>query len=321
MSDERKSKLKRGTPRVKQVRLRIMLTEMMSDFIKPRGTYETYPWKMLFHSTHVKLLGSRFCMSMIYDYAATTDGLIVCEMDYSERYQPVPMREIQSENFGKDEDVSMEIRIVTYTGRFDRPNSALTKRVISYRHISDKKPQIAATTFANTEQMFEDIHRRQELTENDYFLIILITDGCEGQYKSGTATAMFMLAMHAQATGKIFFQVVKCAGHGKCRCDAEGGCHKTCCDKFFDRHVITPEEATDGSRGVPSHKVQDGQLVSLAETVCRILNDKDYVHGALSKSNRKKKDASKVISKGRFILRKKRCMRQYVGSEDGGIWF
>jgi hypothetical protein len=39
--------------------------------------------------------------------------------------------------------------------------------------------------------------------------------------------------------------------------------------------------------------------------VCQILNDKDYVHGALSKSNRKKKDASKVISERRFILWKK----------------
>jgi hypothetical protein len=106
-------------------------------------------------------------MSMIYDYAATTDGLIVCEMDYSEHYQPVPMREIQSENFGKDEDISMEIRIVTYTGRFDGPNLALTKRAILYGHISDKRPEITASTFVNTEQMFEDIHRRQELTEND----------------------------------------------------------------------------------------------------------------------------------------------------------
>jgi hypothetical protein len=280
-----------------------MLTEMMSDFMKPGGTYKTYQWKMFCHETHVKLLGSRLCMSMIYDYAATMDGVIVCEIDYSERYQPVPMREIQSKTFRKDEDVSMEIRIVTYSGRFYGPNSALTRRVILYGHISDIKPQIAATTFVNTNQMFEDIHRRQELTKNDYFLIILITGGCAGQYKSGTA--MFMLAMHAQATEKIFFQVVKCTGHGKCRCDVEGGCHKTFCDKFFDRHVITPEEATDGYRGVPSHKVQDGRLVSLAKSACWILNDRDYVHGALSESNRKKKDASKVISEQRFILRKK----------------
>jgi hypothetical protein len=137
MSDERKSKLKCGIPRVKQVRLQIMLTETMSNFMKPGGTYKTYLWKMFYHATHVKLLGSRFCMSMIYDYARTTDGLTVCEMDYFERYQPVPMRKIQSENFEKDKDISMEIRIVTYTGRFDGTNSALTRWVILYGHISD----------------------------------------------------------------------------------------------------------------------------------------------------------------------------------------
>jgi hypothetical protein len=97
--------------------------------------------------------------------------------------------------------------------------------MISYAHILDEKPQIAVTTFINTEQIFEDIHRRLELTANDYSLIIFITDGCTGQYKLGTA--IFVLAMHAQASGKIFFQVVKCAGHGKCHCGVEGGSHKT----------------------------------------------------------------------------------------------
>jgi hypothetical protein len=109
-----------------------MLTEAMSDFMKPGGTYKIYLWKMFCHATHVKLFGSTLCMSIIYDYGTTTDGLIVCEMDYCECYQQVPMREIQSENFGKDKDVSMEIRIVTYTGRFDGLNSALTRRVILY---------------------------------------------------------------------------------------------------------------------------------------------------------------------------------------------
>ena len=41
MSEEKKSKLKRGSPKVKQVRLRIMLTEAMSDFMIPGGTYKT----------------------------------------------------------------------------------------------------------------------------------------------------------------------------------------------------------------------------------------------------------------------------------------
>ena len=77
------------------------------------------------------------------------------------------------------------------------------------------------------------------------------------------------------------------------------------CDKFFDKHVITPEQATDGCCGVPSHKVQDGNLVSLAETDHKILNNKDYVHGAVSNTSRKKRDASKLINESRFILRKK----------------
>ena len=75
--------------------------------------------------------------------------------------------------------------------------------------------------------------------------------------------------------------------------------------QIFVKHVITPEQATDGCRGVPSHKVQGGNSVSLAETVCKILNDKDYVHGAISKTSRKKRDAAKLISECRFILRKK----------------
>ena len=51
---------------------------------------------------------------MCYDYWKETDGAIVMGLDYSERYQPVPMRENQSENFAKDSDVSMEIQIVSY---------------------------------------------------------------------------------------------------------------------------------------------------------------------------------------------------------------
>jgi hypothetical protein len=84
MVDDKKSKLKGGMPKVKQVRLRIMLTESMSDFMQPGGTYKTYLWKMFCHLMHVKLLGSKFCTQMIYDYAENTDGVIVCKMDYSE---------------------------------------------------------------------------------------------------------------------------------------------------------------------------------------------------------------------------------------------
>jgi hypothetical protein len=68
---------------------------------------------MFQHQMHVKLLGSKFGVRMCYENFQQNDGAVVAEMDYSERYQPIPMQEIQSEKFGKDSDVSMEIRIVS----------------------------------------------------------------------------------------------------------------------------------------------------------------------------------------------------------------
>ena len=58
--DNKKSKLKGGTPQVKLMKLRIMLSESMEEFMKHGGTYETYMWKMYSHIAHVKVLGSKF---------------------------------------------------------------------------------------------------------------------------------------------------------------------------------------------------------------------------------------------------------------------
>ncbi len=69
MTDEQRGKLKGGSPKVKQVKLRIMLREEMKEFIKPGGTYETYLWKMFHHATHVKLLGLKFGVQMCYHYS------------------------------------------------------------------------------------------------------------------------------------------------------------------------------------------------------------------------------------------------------------
>ena len=71
---------------------------------------------------------------MCYDHYKQNNGVLVIEMDYSERYQPVPMREIQLENFAKDADVSMEIRIVSFQA------NDMSQQTVSYSHLSDKKP-------------------------------------------------------------------------------------------------------------------------------------------------------------------------------------
>ncbi len=111
--------------------------------------------------------------------------------------------------------------------------------MVSYSHLSNEKPQIAATTFQNTIDMLNDLKKRGDLTDDEINMIIFITDSCAGQYKYGTT--LYLLTMLAQRTGKVINHFVKCTGHGKCRCNVEGGCHKTLCDAAFGKFVTVPE--------------------------------------------------------------------------------
>jgi hypothetical protein len=113
MPDEKRGNLKGGIPKVKQVKLRIVLMEPINKFIGPGGTYEKHTWRMFQHQMHVKLLGSKFGVRICYNHFKQNDGVVVTEMDYSKRYKPIPMREIQSKNFGRDADVSIEIHFVS----------------------------------------------------------------------------------------------------------------------------------------------------------------------------------------------------------------
>ncbi len=76
MSNEKRGNLKGGIPKVTQVKLRIMLTEPINEFIGPEGTYEKYIWKMFQHHMHVKLLGSKFDVRMCYDHFKQNDGVV-----------------------------------------------------------------------------------------------------------------------------------------------------------------------------------------------------------------------------------------------------
>ncbi len=119
-------------------------------------------------------------------------------------------------------------------------------QVVSYSHLSDDKPQIAATTFQNTIDMLNDLKERGNLTNDEINMIIFITDGCARQYKCGTT--LYLLSMLAQWTGRAVYHFVKGADMGSvdCRCDAEGGCHKTFCNTAFDEFVTMPEQHMDG---------------------------------------------------------------------------
>ena len=170
----------------------------------------------------------------------------------------------------------------------------MSRQTVSYSHLSDKKPQIAATTFQNTFQMLNDLKERGHLSNDNFNMMVFITDSCSGQYKCGTA--LYLLMMLAQITGTLMYHFIKCAGHGKCRCDAEGGCHKTFCDTAFDNFVTLPEQQVDGNCWAPSHKVESGSIISLARIVCNILQDADYGRGARSHSSQKKKEAGCLIT-------------------------
>jgi hypothetical protein len=69
---------------------------------------------------------------MCYNHFKQSDGVIVAEMDYSKRYQSIPMHEIQSEFFGKDADVSMEICILLLQDK------DMSQQVVSYSHVSNE---------------------------------------------------------------------------------------------------------------------------------------------------------------------------------------
>ncbi len=171
---------------------------------------------------------------------------------------------------------------------------------MSYSHLSDDKPQIVATKLQNSINMLNDLKQRGNLTNDEINMIIFFTSGCAGQYKCGTA--LYLLSMLAQRTGKNVYHFVKCAGHGKCRCNEEGGCQKAFYKTAFDKFVTLPEQHMDGKRWALSHKVEGGSIISLASTVFNILQDDDYVHGARSHSSWKKKECGHIITERRFIL-------------------
>ncbi len=299
MGQEEKEELKDGPPSIKMIKVRAKLAEKMKDFMKPGGTYEEFMWKMYYHAAHARLLGSRFCGRMCYEFAELRDDIMLFELDYAEKWQQVANGEIQPEHFGKDASVSMEVCIATIKDVLE--DGSRKKKTLSYATLSDQKKQVAATTMANIFKVLDDIFSKDNLTMDDVQMIIDITDGCPAQYKC--YTALWTLSVISKRTGKLYFRCVKCAGHGKCRCDAEGGKHKTRADRAFDNFVVLPETGIAGVHTVPTHRVENGALMSLAEVMFGILDDDEYRFGARTHQAQRARDENRVISERRFLLR------------------
>ena len=99
---------------MKKKKVRILVAEPFDDFMFEGGTYHKNLHKMFHHSAHVNLLGSRKCRRMCRDFTRTNSGVVLMEEDYAGKHQGTPNGEIQSEHFGKDAAVSMEMRIVNF---------------------------------------------------------------------------------------------------------------------------------------------------------------------------------------------------------------
>ena len=260
------------------------MSEPFDDFMFEGGTYHSHLQKMLHHTVHVKLLGSRKCGQMCRDFVLNDSGAVLMEEDYAEKYQGTPNGEIQSEHFGKDASVSMEMRIVNFHGK-NGSEKGRRHRTITYAVLSDEQAQNSSTTYQNLKLVLDDlISTRNEMELQDLKFLILMSDGCAVQYKCGAA--LYSLMVTAAKRGCIVFRCVKCPGHGKCRCDSEGGICKARVDLHFDRFVKVgkDEGATPTEPSVPIHRVEDGQLLSLAEVVKSVLDVDKFRFVAKSES-------------------------------------
>ena len=187
---------------------------------------------------------------MCYEFAATIPGVIVTKTDYSEQYQGTPNGEIQLKHFGKDASVSMEVGIVTYSGIFDGQGEVETQRTLTYIVLSDENKQNAGTTYQNLQLVLDDIIcTHHKITASNLKFIVDLCDECSVQYKCDHA--LHTMVITATKRECIFFCCVKCPGHGKCRCDSEGGICKARADTTFDRFVTLPGSAGSSSEEVP----------------------------------------------------------------------
>ena len=162
------------------------------------------------------------------------------------------------------------------------------------------------------------IVKRKEMSVKDLRYIIDICDGWSVQYKCGAA--LYSLTITTTTRKCIVFWCVKCPGHGKCRCDLEGGICKTRVDVHFNRFVALSGNSSDEVT-VPIHHVQDGALLSLAEVVWSVLDVDEFRFGTCSQSFRRR-ESSRVIQERIFLIRERgqawiNIRMQAIGFDSG----
>ena len=297
MDDEEREKwLKQKKPAtVKSSKWKVKKSEPLQDFVKVNGVYHDLLLRYRLHRFHRIFLGTKVALKMIRKYNKDmVFRTLMIQSDYSEKYQPQPDGQFQSQYFDKHGSVSMEGHAATYY------NEAKEKFVLNfYSALSDEKRQDAGTTAENIQKMLEDIFlAKKELVFRSLKSIISICDGCAAQYRSGSVCYELMLL--AVVWDIPIDRVIQASGHGKGIVDSQSGKDKTLLDMFFDCLVANPEALLEGVKRVETHERDDDGLVSLAKVCHDILSDPDRRFGSTSNSRRA---ANRKIDERRYLIR------------------
>jgi len=268
----------------------------MIEFMKENGTYQKHMQHFLYHCFLIVMCGTRVAGKMAETVVRSNDHMLLARADHTERYQPSPNGELQSEGLGQEDSVSIEGRslLIKAVGTDE------FKKVL-YAHCSDDKHQNAATVMLNILYMLDDIDKRKEMPSSLLKRIIEIVDGCAVQYRCGTV--LYSLALLAQRRRTRLTRLVQAPGHGKAEIDGALGTDKTYGDSVFDRQPVLAEDedeevdiwaelrepstlnednsvqpathsvANRVNRRVPIYKMEGGKKLSLAKRVYEILSD------------------------------------------------
>ena len=274
----------------------------LHKFMEKGGVYEEQMKSYLCHKFHRTFLGQGMALKMITDYASeNAKTAILTNQDHSERYQPEPDGEFQSQHFGKYQSLSMEGYATTYF------NHMKQKTVTNfYSVLSDEKRQDAGTVAQNIRMVLHDLLHNQEVKHQTISTLLSVVDGCAVQYRSGSV--FHELCQLSVEFGLVYDRLVQASGHGKSIVDSANGHDKTLLDRFFNNLVANPEELTEGVKQVLTHdRDSEGGLVSLSQTCFEILSNPDRRYGAKSHRDR---------SKNRYFD-ERRYLRRNIGAASG----
>ena len=117
MSEEEEQKwLKQKKPaRVNTTKYKSKYSSPMKDFVKVDGVYHVLVKKYRLHRFHRTFLGTRVALKMIREFnRSMVYKSVMTQADYSEKYQPQPDGQFQSQYFDKHISLSMEGHATMY---------------------------------------------------------------------------------------------------------------------------------------------------------------------------------------------------------------